>query len=101
MAPQAPQKEKRARPVPVASQRSKKRQKVETTDSYAPAGVGDDVRKVPVALDALPWNEIEMPDMFEDAEGFFGLEEVDDVEVVRDGNQIRFVSTFFDGLGFN
>lgn len=50
------------------------------------------MRKVPVALDALPWNEVEMPDMFEDAEGFFGLDEVDNVEVVRDGNQVKFVS---------
>lgn len=50
------------------------------------------MRKVPVALDALPWNEVEMPDMFEDAEGFFGLDEVDNVEVVRDGNSVKFVS---------
>lgn len=88
----AAQKPKRARPVPTTSQRSKKRQKVETASNYAPAGAGSDVRKVPVALDALPWNEVEMPDMFEDAEGFFGLEEVDDVEVIRDGNQVKFVS---------
>ncbi|KFY11801.1 hypothetical protein V492_04264 [Pseudogymnoascus sp. VKM F-4246] len=85
-------KPKRDRPVPANSQRSKKRQKVETSGSYAPAGAGSDVRKVPVALDALPWNEVEMPDMFEDAEGFFGLDEVDNVEVVRDGNQVKFVT---------
>ncbi|KFY39833.1 hypothetical protein V494_03789 [Pseudogymnoascus sp. VKM F-4513 (FW-928)] len=85
-------KPKRDRPVPANSQRSKKRQKVETSSSYAPAGAGSDVRKVPVALDALPWNEVEMPDMFEDAEGFFGLDEVDNVEVVRDGNQVKFVT---------
>ncbi|OBT59726.1 hypothetical protein VE04_00225 [Pseudogymnoascus sp. 24MN13] len=88
----APQKPKRDRPVPTTSQRSKKRQKVETSSSYAPAGAGSDVRKVPVALDALPWNEVEMPDMFEDAEGFFGLDEVDNVEVIRDGNQVKFVT---------
>lgn len=89
----ATQKPKRDRPVPTTSQRSKKRQKVETSGSYAPAGAGSDVRKVPVALDALPWNEVEMPDMFEDAEGFFGLDEVDNVEVIRDGNQVKFVGT--------
>ncbi|KFY04375.1 hypothetical protein O988_00816 [Pseudogymnoascus sp. VKM F-3808] len=89
----APQKPKRDRPVPTTSQRSKKRQKVETIkDGYAPAGAGSDVRKVPVALDSLPWNEVEMPDMFEDAEGFFGLDEVDNVEVLRDGNQVKFVT---------
>lgn len=85
---------KRARPTPANSQRSKKRQKVATIEGgYAPAGTGDDARKIPVALDALPWNEVEMPEMFDDAEGFFGLEEVDDVEVVREGNNVRFVSS--------
>lgn len=34
-----------------------------------------------------------MPEMFDDAEGFFGLDEVDDVEVIREGNNVRFVST--------
>ena len=73
---------------------AKKKRKVETiVDGYVPAGKGDDVRKIPVALDALPWGEVEMPEMFDDAEGFFGLEEVDDVEVIRDGNTVRFVSS--------
>ncbi len=44
-----------------------------------------------MALDALPWNEVEMPDMFEDAEGFFGLEEVEGVEVIREGDTVKFV----------
>ena len=39
-----------------------------------------------VGLDALPWNEARLPDMVDDAEGFFGLEEVSDVEVVKDEN---------------
>jgi hypothetical protein len=30
--------------------------------------------------------------MFEDAEGFFGLEEVEGVEVVREGDVVKFVS---------
>ncbi|KAL8931985.1 MAG: hypothetical protein Q9216_007003, partial [Gyalolechia sp. 2 TL-2023] len=38
----------------------------------------------PVGLDALPWNEARLPDRLDDAEGFFGLEEVSDVEVVKD-----------------
>ena len=29
--------------------------------------------------------------MFEDAEGFFGLEEVEGVDVVRDGDIVKFV----------
>jgi ATP-dependent RNA helicase DDX24/MAK5 len=82
MAPVSEQK-KRSRPVPTSSQRSKKRQKT----GSAP----DAVQKRPVALDALPWNEVEMPDMFEDAEGFFGLEEVEGVDVVREGGTVKFV----------
>ena len=36
-----------------------------------------------------------MPEMFEDAEGFFGLEEVDGVEVVREGDSLKFVCLHF------
>jgi hypothetical protein len=86
----APEQTKRARPVPNASQRSKKRQKIEP-------GKKGTVEKRPVTVDALPWNEVEMPDMFDDAEGFFGLEEVEGVEVVREGNTIKFVC--FLGVG--
>lgn len=71
--------------MPNASQRSQKRQKIE------PPKKTDDVKKQKVALDSLPWNEVEMPDMFEDAEGFFGLEEVEGVEVIREGNTVQFV----------
>ena len=39
----------------------------------------------PVYLDTLPWHEVAFPESgFEDAEGFFGLEEISDVEVVKD-----------------
>jgi hypothetical protein len=82
----APEQKKRARPVPNASQRSKKRQKIDSAKDALQA-----VQKRPVALDALPWNEVEMPEMFDDAEGFFGLEEVDGVEVVREGDTVKFV----------
>ena len=83
----APEQKKRSRPIPNASQRSKKRQKIETTKG------SQAVQKRPVAVDALPWNEVEMPEMFDDAEGFFGLEEVEGVEVVREGNAVKFVSS--------
>ncbi|KAI0483812.1 ATP-dependent RNA helicase MAK5 [Xylaria cf. heliscus] len=44
-----------------------------------------------VGLDSLPWSKAKLPDMFNDAEGFYGLEEVDGVEVVRgDGNIVEF-----------
>jgi len=82
----APEQKKRARPVPKASQRSKKRQKIGLVK-----GSSATVEKRTVALDTLPWNEVEMPDMFEDAEGFFGLEEVEGVEVIREGGTVKFV----------
>jgi ATP-dependent RNA helicase DDX24/MAK5 len=82
----APEPKKRARPVPKTSQRSKKRQKIEPVKNGSAK-----VEKRAVALDALPWNEVEMPDMFEDAEGFFGLEEVEGVEVIREGDTVKFV----------
>jgi ATP-dependent RNA helicase DDX24/MAK5 len=78
----APEQKKRPRPVPNARQRSKKRQKIE------PVKNGDKRR---VAVDALPWNEVQMPEMFDDAEGFYGLEEVDGVEIIRDGGTVQFV----------
>lgn len=36
------------------------------------------------SLETLPWTQVPIPDRFEDAEGFFGLEEIEDVEIVRD-----------------
>lgn len=37
-----------------------------------------------VSLNELTWQPVALPERLEDAEGFFGLEEIDDVEVVRD-----------------
>src|SRR5271170_1169236 len=37
-----------------------------------------------VQSDKLKWREVVLPDRLEDAEGFFGLEEIEDVEIVRD-----------------
>ena len=34
--------------------------------------------------DALKWKAVQLPDRLDDAEGFYGLEEIDDVDVVRD-----------------
>lgn len=45
-----------------------------------------------VAADSLKWKSVEIPEMFDDAEGFFGLEEVTGVDVVRDGDLVRFVT---------
>ncbi|KAL8803745.1 MAG: hypothetical protein Q9200_006084 [Gallowayella weberi] len=37
-----------------------------------------------VGVDALPWNQVSLPDRLDNAEGFFGLEEISDVEIVKD-----------------
>ncbi|ROV91395.1 hypothetical protein VPNG_09972 [Cytospora leucostoma] len=41
---------------------------------------------------SLAWKDVQLPEMFDDAEGFFGLEEVTGVEVVRNGNTVKFVT---------
>lgn len=63
------------------SQTSRKRQRANPAErlSDQPGGPG----KV-MTLDALPWAEVSLPEGFGDGEGFFGLEEISDVELVRD-----------------
>lgn len=78
---------KRSQSETNGSQKAPKRQKIQKSSKKQKK----DAPKKQVAVDALPWNEVTMPDMFEDAEGFYGLEEVDDVEVVRDGDVVKFV----------
>ncbi|KAF5866615.1 ATP-dependent RNA helicase [Aspergillus alliaceus] len=45
-----------------------------------------------VAVDDLNWKEVALPDRLDDAEGFFGLEEIDGVDIIRsEGNgEVRF-----------
>lgn len=45
-----------------------------------------------VDVDSLAWKPVDLPEMFNDAEGFFGLEEITGVDVVRNGNVVKFVS---------
>jgi ATP-dependent RNA helicase DDX24/MAK5 len=49
-------------------------------------------RRKAVHVDSLPWSTVELPEMFGDAEGFYGLEEVAGVDVVRQGGTVQFVS---------
>ena len=42
-------------------------------------------------IDELAWKEVPLPDRLDDAEGFFGLDEIEDVKVVRDGDQVHFM----------
>ena len=75
----APIEKKRARKD--AQNMSRKRQKVRPKDGGSEYG---STAKA-ISLDTLPWQEVAFPKSgFEDAEGFFGLEEISDVDVVRD-----------------
>ena len=80
------QKGKRRRPEAV--QKSRKKTKIELKSSTANGseGFGGKV----VSLNQLKWTEVALPDQFEDAEGFYGLEEIEDVEVVREGAKVQF-----------
>lgn len=53
-----------------------------TTVEQAPAKRSKSVNGTASSTDALQWKEVEMPDVLDDVEGFFGLEEVDGVDVV-------------------
>ena len=79
--------EKKGLPPKIAAMRARKRQKVEQPSAAVErpakkAKTGNS--KKPVQLDKLPWKDVQMPDRMDDYEGFFGLEEIDDVEVLRD-----------------
>jgi ATP-dependent RNA helicase DDX24/MAK5 len=78
--------EKKGLPPKIAAMRARKRQKVEqpsTVERPAKKAKTGNSKK-PVQLDKLPWKDVQMPDRMDDYEGFFGLEEIDDVEVLRD-----------------
>ena len=71
---------------PAGPQQPRKRQKVSNPTNTQTYG-GPAIRG-----DALRWKTVELPKRLEDAEGFYGLEEIDDVDVVRDevNNHIMF-----------
>lgn len=75
----APAERKRIWPDKVSKPRKRQR-----ADTSAKASKQPITKTNVVSLDALSWTEVAVPDRFEDAEGFFGLEEIEDVEVVRD-----------------
>ncbi|KAI9690881.1 MAG: ATP-dependent RNA helicase [Bathelium mastoideum] len=85
----APDRGKRKLPPKVAAMKARKRQRLEQNGSTSKVQNGE--REVQgtgrvVKLDALQWKPVEMPDHLDDYEGFFGLEEIDDVEVIRDSH---------------
>ncbi|KAK3115692.1 ATP-dependent RNA helicase [Teratosphaeriaceae sp. CCFEE 6253] len=73
---------KRPLPTKVAAMKARKRQRLgvdgsQTSPAAKPA-------KTALRANALGWKDVALPDRLEDYEGFFGLEEVDDVEVFKD-----------------
>jgi ATP-dependent RNA helicase DDX24/MAK5 len=69
---------KRDLPPKVAAMKARKRQKLDLPVEPKPK------QSKKMRVDELPWNEVAMPDRLADFEGFYGLEEIDDVEVIRD-----------------
>ncbi|KAF2760423.1 DEAD-domain-containing protein [Pseudovirgaria hyperparasitica] len=67
----------------LAKSRKRHRSNDKTSDFPAkePTSGGQHVR-----LDKLHWKDVEIPDRMDDYEGFFGLEEIDDIEVVKADN---------------
>jgi hypothetical protein len=78
----APMTGKRSRGEGINLHKSKKRQII--ADKPLTATTPDqNVREaVEVDADALDWKEVALPDRLENAEGFFGLEEIEGVEVL-------------------
>ena len=64
----------------------RKRRKLEATQNE-PTRTKPSVATL--SADELAWKEVTPPERLDDAEGFFGLEEIDDVEVVREANGER------------
>lgn len=75
---------KRPLPTKVAAMKQKKRRKLDPESKATTKSAAQDGQKRRTRLDALAWTNVAMPDHLDDYEGFFGLEEVDDVDVVRD-----------------
>ncbi|RYN90683.1 ATP-dependent RNA helicase [Alternaria tenuissima] len=68
------------------SQKAHKRQKVERTKAapFPKPFPSSTKAKRRVQLNELGWKPVSMPDRLDDVEGFYGLEEIDDVEIVKD-----------------
>ncbi|KAH9876680.1 ATP-dependent RNA helicase [Plenodomus biglobosus] len=71
---------KRPHAAPKAAQKPHKRPKI-VSDFAKPLPTKTKRR---VRLDELGWKTVSMPDRLEDTEGFYGLEEIDDVTIVKD-----------------
>ncbi|KAJ5105724.1 ATP-dependent RNA helicase mak5 [Penicillium alfredii] len=79
--------QKRGRDAKAQALQSKKRQKNTKSNPGSDDSSWDGI----VGIDDLNWKEVALPDRLEDAGGFFGLEEIDGVDIVRQGSgEVRF-----------
>ncbi|KAJ5168616.1 ATP-dependent RNA helicase mak5 [Penicillium canariense] len=80
--------QKRGRDSKSQARESKKQKKAVKSSVESEGNSWDGV----VGIDDLNWKEVALPDRLGDASGFFGLEEIDGVDIVRStgGGQIRF-----------
>jgi ATP-dependent RNA helicase DDX24/MAK5 len=70
---------KRQHNAPKTAHKAHKRQKIEKK-----ARPEIPIPKRKIRLDDLGWSQVSMPDRLEDFEGFYGLEEIEDVSIVKD-----------------
>lgn len=79
---------KRSLPPKIEAMRARKRLKLnaQRDASTHPQLLEDGPERPHVNLDELVWKEVPLPDRMDDYEGFFGLEEIDGVDVIRNGH---------------
>ncbi|KAL6714332.1 ATP-dependent RNA helicase [Lecanora helva] len=62
------------------------RKKLKANDRIRDSSIHDHDSQV-VSLDSVHWHKVPFPENFQDAEGFFGLEELSDVDVVKESGK--------------
>lgn len=75
--------------APIEKKRRRKEASFESKKKLK-SNAKDGTGSTKVTLETLPWHEVPFPENFEDAEGFFGLEEISDVDVVKDLGKVEF-----------
>ncbi|KAL1621966.1 ATP-dependent RNA helicase [Neofusicoccum ribis] len=89
----APEGKKRQLPAKIAAMKGRKRQRLDAdadSDNTKGSAAKSTRPGKTVRLENLAWEEVEMPDRLDDFEGFYGLEEIDDIDVVREGDLLSF-----------
>lgn len=90
----APLSKKRRLETDKGASKSRKRHKIKQAQTgTATVTISAKTSRRPVALEDLDWKEVPLPDQLDDAEGFFGLEEVDGVDVVHNpqSGQVEYI----------